>query len=378
MQSDVGAWIMNIAVDIRCLMDNQITGVGEYTFELLKALLEKDNSNQYYLFYNSAKKVSVPEFNKSNAHYVKFSYPNKLLNLMMTVFKYPKLDSLINKRVKQNIDLFIFPNIGFVNCSCPYIITCHDLSYKIFPRFFTLKSQLWHKIVNPKRLFSRAKKVIAVSQNTKDDLMSIYKLSSEKVEVIHSGLSSIYKVLDKSDPGKEIVRNKYKLPNEFYLYLGTLEPRKNIETLIDAFSKIKSDKHLVIAGKPGWKFREILKKSKHNKNVHIVNYVDTEDKVYIYNMAHSFVFPSYYEGFGFPPLEAMACGLPVISSHTAALPGILKQAPIYINPYNVNDCVQAMKILDNQIVYQRSQIKSLKLVEKYSWNDTAINLIKVF
>ncbi|PIR94337.1 hypothetical protein COT97_01855 [Candidatus Falkowbacteria bacterium CG10_big_fil_rev_8_21_14_0_10_39_11] len=367
---------MNIAIDIRSLMNPKRTGVGEYTLELLSAIFSIDKKNEYYLFYNSAKPVSIPDINYPNVHLVKFSWPNKLLNTCLKIFTYPKLDKLINKKFNTKIDLFFFPNIIFLATQCPYIITCHDLSFELFPHFFSCKRQLWHKIINPQKLFSQASKIIAVSNNTKTDLINSYTLNQEKITVIHSGLSSTFNRLDLSDPGKERIRQKYKLPSKFFLYLGTLEPRKNIESLIQAFNIYKQDHHsstdLVIAGTPGWKYRSIYqaaKQSNFSNKIHFIDYVDDHDKIYLYNLAEKFIFPSYYEGFGFPPLEALACGTPVISSHTSSLPEILQTHATYIDPYNINDLASALGL-------ELSKPTSLPIT--YSWNNTAQKLLDLF
>src|SRR3989339_70980 len=369
---------MNIAIDIRNLMENEITGVGEYTFNLLTALFELDKSNNYFLFYNSSKNVTVPPFNFENVKLVKFSFPNKLLNLSLKVLKYPKLDKLIFRKLNVKIDLFFFPNLNFFAADCSYFITCHDLSFEIFPEFFSWKRKLWHKIINPKKLFEKAKKIIAVSSNTKSDLENIYKINPEKIYEIYSGVSEQFQKLDLSDPGRDRVRKKYHLPSKFILYLGTLEPRKNIESLIEAFSLFKQKNQsknieLVIAGKPGWKYSSIFnsaKKSKHFKQIHFINYVNNKDKVFLYNLAQCFVFPSYYEGFGFPPLEAIYCGTTTIASHTSSLPEILGNNAIYIDPYNINDIVKSFESIDTF---------SLKVVNrKFSWQTTAEKMLKIF
>ena len=190
---------MNIAIDIRPLMDKQLTGVGEYTLNLLSNLFTKDSQNQYYLFYNSFSKIEVPQFNFPNVQYCQFKIPNKLLTLSLLLFKNPKLDKLIFKKYQTRMDLFFFPNICFQKTNCPYIITAHDLSYEIFPQFLTWKRKLWHKLINPKKVFQNAKQIMAVSNNTKQDLINKYQIASDKIQVIYSGIKQNFKVLKAAD-----------------------------------------------------------------------------------------------------------------------------------------------------------------------------------
>jgi len=226
---------MNIAIDIRCLMEREPTGVGEYTLNLLRAIFAQDKENQYLLFYNSAKNVSdvLPAFNEANVRLCGFSYPNKLFNLSLKFFKRPQLDLLIQKKFGVKPGIFFFPNISFQQTRCPYIITCHDLSYALFPEFLSLKKRLWHRIINPRKLFQRAKAIIAVSENTKVDLTNHYQISPSKIEVIYSGIP-VTPPLDNNALVE--VKAKFKLPEKFILAVGTVEPRKNIDILITAFA----------------------------------------------------------------------------------------------------------------------------------------------
>ena len=228
---------MNIGIDIRCLMEGHMTGVGEYAYNLLNELFEIDRENNYYLFYNSHKEIekNIPKYNYSNVSYCKFNYSNKLLNLSFKFFKYPKIDQLIYKQQKVKIDLFILPNINFCAFSkgVKTILTIHDLSFKRFPEFFSLKRKLWHWIINPKKLCQNANQIIAVSESTKKDLIDLYKIDDEKIQVIHSGISPIIKKQDKL--AMELIKSKYNLPDKFILFLGTIEPRKNVIGVIKGF-----------------------------------------------------------------------------------------------------------------------------------------------
>lgn len=375
---------MNIAIDIRCLMEKELTGVGEYAFNLLKHLFEIDDINEYFLFYNSRQDVSkyIPKFPKKNIHCCAFHWPNKLLNLSLKIFKYPKLDRWLQKKYQTpEIDLFFFPNICSLQTNCPYILTAHDLSYEFFPEFLSLKRRLWHYFVNPKKLFNAAERVIAVSKNTKQDLINRFQLAPAKIQTIYSGLSTNYKILSANDARLKEIKQKYNLPEKFILFLGTIEPRKNIKNLISAFKIFnvgQPDYSLVIAGKLGWKFKKILISIKTAKNIQFVNFIKDSEKRYFYNLASMFIYPSYYEGFGFPPLEAMACGCPTITAANSSLAEICADASVLIDPCNANDLVQAMKFLTKKENADYWCSLGLKKAKEYSWYKTAQETATLF
>ena len=226
---------MNIGIDIRALMDENRTGVGEYIYELLNALFAIDQENQYFLFYNSNKDVSrnIPEWDKKNVHYIKFNWPNKLFNLSLLFFHWPKIDKLMG----QKLDYFFSPNINFFALSrkVKHILTIHDLSFEYFPDCFDWKRRWWHKILFPKKVCQKADIILTPSDSAKQDVMDKYGIREDKIKVIYPGLSSIFKKDRVISP--EEVTKKYNLPEKFVLFLGTIEPRKNIIGIISA--KIK-------------------------------------------------------------------------------------------------------------------------------------------
>ncbi len=358
-------------------MEKELTGVGEYTFNLLKHLFEIDNTNEYFLFYNSRQDVAkyIPKFPKTNIHYCVFHWPNKLLNLSIKFLKYPKLDLWIQKIYHTPpIDFFFFPNICSLRTNCPYVLTAHDLSYEFFPEFLSFKRKFWHHFVNPAQLFKNAKQIIAISKNTKQDLINHYQIEPSKIHTIYSGLSANYKILPTDDVRLKKIKQKYNLPEKFVLFLGTIEPRKNLASLISAFELFNQEHpeySLVIAGKLGWKFKKILKSAKLTPNIKFVSFIKDSEKRYFYNLASMFVYPSFYEGFGFPPLEAMACGCPVITSSNSSLSETCQEAALLIDPCNINDLVQAMDILTKKENAEYWRSLGLKKAKEFNWYKTA-------
>lgn len=393
---------MKIGIDIRPLMDKNYSGVSWYTLNLVRAILETDKENEYFLFYNSFFNIDdrIPDFNFANCKVVRYKYPNKLLNFSFRFFNWPKIDKYLD------VEMFLMLNINFIALSakCRGLLTIHDLSFLKFPEFFTIKRRLWHWFINVAGLAKKFTTIIAVSENTKQDIIDLLKINPGKINVVYSGINqNLHKInlassvadFVSSDNHKkndnilpEIksvlkVIHKYDLPKNFILFLGTLEPRKNIIGLVKAYELFQSQKNtdykLVIAGARGWKSNEIFKEIKnsiYNKDILVLDYVVEEDKNILYNLAACFVFPSFYEGFGFPVLEAAVCGTGVVASHSSSLPELSNSSTIFINPYEIKELAQAIAFSINQKKFE-SQQNVIFLKEKFNWRKTAEGYIDI-
>src|SRR6185369_15343895 len=231
--------------------------------------------------------------------------------------------------------------------------------------------------------------IISVSQSTKDDLAMEYRIAPEKISVIYSGMGESFFHMNRNDTELLRIKQKYSLPYRFILYLGTFEPRKNIVALLqgyDALMKFGNAEikkyELVLAGTRGWKYEEIFRSignSAYKENIHLPGFIDDEDKVSVYNLASIFVYPSLYEGFGFPPLEAMACGVPVISSHASSLPEIVGNSGILIDPYQPDELYRALEsLINNPSFAAKLQEKGLKQAKKFNWELSSRETLDIF
>ncbi|MDO9231256.1 MAG: glycosyltransferase family 1 protein [bacterium] len=375
---------MKICIDIRCLAEGRRTGVEEYTRYLLDNLFSIDKKNEYVLFLNSWKKTKI-DFSwlekYPNVSVKKFRFPNKILNLMFWYFGWPKIDRLVG-----GANTVFSPNIIFGNVSTKTksIITIHDLSFFRHSEYFSWKRKWWHIFINPKKICQTADKIIAVSQSTKDDLVRVYKIEPEKIAVILSAVADNFCIIDRNNEKLVKVKEKYNLPYKFILFFGTIEPRKNIIGLVRAFNllqKNSSEYKLVIAGEKGWMNEEIddeIANSEFREKIQIINCVPDGDKVFLYNLASLFVYPSFFEGFGFPPLEAMKCGVPVIVSNNSSLPEIVGDAGILIDPDKPEEIFLAMKeILENSKLRSDLIKKGLEKSKEFDWKKTAQKTLKV-
>ncbi len=376
---------MKIGIDIRTLLDAQYSGVPEYTYNLVKEILRQDRENQYKLFYNSGRDASerIPAFGAPNAEVVHTRYPNKIFNnIMQRIIGAPRIDRLLG------VDLFFMPNLGFVSLSpnCRKIITIHDLSFMRYPEFYSFKRRLWHKLMRVAEILRKFDQIVAVSENTKRDIVELMGVQAEKIKVIHNGITAGFGPI--SDRKKlEEIRRKYDLPDKFILALSTIEPRKNIEGIILAFDRcvrertIGDDCALVIAGARGWKSAPVYKtwrRAACRDRIKFVGYVDATDKPYLYNSASLFVYPSFYEGFGFPPLEALACGCPVIASNAASLPEITDCMAVMVNPCDIGEIAAAMAERLRQPRAASAEDYAQAVLSKYSWQTAARNYIELF
>ncbi|MCD4694013.1 glycosyltransferase family 4 protein [bacterium] len=345
---------MKIGIDIRTLMDRQYSGVSEYALNLILGILLKNEINQEHeikLFYNSGRNIikQMPDFKKYKCKIVYSRYPNKIFNyLMQKGLGFPKLDRLLG------VDLFIFPHINFFNTSsrCKTILTIHDLSFLRYPEFFSLRKNIWHFMLNIKKMVKKVDVIIAISENTKKDIVELLGVDGDRVKVVESGINKEeFGVVNPQDYKYKEIRKKYDLPSNFFLYLGNLEPRKNIVRIIKAYDIFiknypKLNYELIIAGGGGWKNKDIYKvynKSKNKNKIKFLGYISRDEKKYFYNMAALFLFPSLYEGFGLPPLEAMACGVPVLTSSISSLPEVTRNCAILVNPSDFRSIARGME-----------------------------------
>ncbi len=369
---------MKIGVDIRVLMDNYYSGVSMFTFNLLDSLLNKDKLNTYRFFCNSFRKKNI-ELCKENT--VQTFYPNKLFNyLLQKNFSWPKIDKILG-----GSDLVYLPHINFASISSNVkkVITIHDLSFIRYPEFFSDRKNFWHKAVNIKKKINDFDKIIAVSNNTKNDLIELLGVENEKIEVVYPGLPLNFSV--DNNFSVDTLSLKYNINKPYVLYLGTIEPRKNIVGLIKAYNLLRGagfDLLLILVGSWGWKTAAIKKewqRSKYKDDIRFIGYISENEKPLFYSNTQVFVYPSFYEGFGFPPLEAMYFSVPVISSNTSSLPEVLSDSALFVNPDKPENLFEAMKmVLSDDLLRIRLKEKSKKRISFFSWEKTATEYQKIF
>ena len=370
---------MRIGIDGRALQDQPWSGVGQYVYHLLQALFELDKANQYHIFYNARGPLSVPEFKEyANVKVSRTHWPNKILNLMFKAKLYKFAQSLA-------LDVFFMPNLNFVALpkSVKLVAVAHDLSFEHFPEHFSRKTRLWHRVIGPRQFFVRADKIIAVSEHTKGDLMETYDIPEEKVSVVYPGVDQVSGVGDQvSGPEPKTWNLK---PNSYILYFGALEPRKNIVGIIEAYELLATEvahlPKLILAGLKSVHvplLKKQIAQSKLRLSIILKENPTEAEKTELYRGAALFVYPSFYEGFGFPPLEAMSYGVPVVASSASSVPEVCDNAALLVSPWNVYEIKEGMKVLlRNEDLRKEYIAAGFKKAKAYSWRKCAEEVLAI-
>ncbi len=352
---------MTIAIDGNEANVNHQVGVSTYTLNLLRYFNKWSNNDLNFKIF--LKDDPLPHLPKEKDY---FHYQVVRGNFLWSQFFLP-----LTLNFERNTDVFFSPAHYVPRfCPTPLVVTIHDLSYFYYPQEF-LKKDLY-KLQNwTKYSVERAKKIIAVSKTTKKDLMKFYQIPDGKIEVIYNG----YEKLTQNNV-KRLALNV--IDKKYLLYVGTLQPRKNIPLLIKAFSSFKKnhpDFKLVIVGKKGWLYDEIFNETKKlglENDVIFTDYVTDDELGALYRGAFCLVMPSLYEGFGIPILEAMSFNCPVISSFSSSLPEVGDDACLYFDPKSEADLLDKLIILKGNENLRKELIKKGKeRVKLFSWQTCA-------
>lgn len=381
---------MRIGIDVSRYFDKS-GGIGVYAANLLKYLLKIDKNNEYnaYSFFydcippNRKDKKIIGEFKRISKKIV-FAQTN----LPTSILKKRWNNSSIEYKEKMLKDVDIIHSTAYMVpelFNSKLIVTIHDLSFLIFPEYHTRENyQLVLK--NLIYLNSRPYMVICDSEWTKKDVIKYFHVPEEKLKVIYLGVDDKFtKEVDKNKKAK--VLKKYNLAEGYLLCVSSIEPRKNFLRIINVFSQlIKKAEYrnlrLVCVGGKGWKNTKIYEKVK-KKNledaVHFLGYLEEDELPYIYNGAKLFLYPSLYEGFGLPVLEAMASKVPVITSNVSSLPEVAGDAAIMINPYSEKELFDSMlALLENDEKGGELISKGIKNAKRFNWEKTAKNTLQVY
>lgn len=357
------------------LVNNERAGVGTYVYHLVNNLLKIGDGNKYHLV--DYRKSGI----FSGADELIIGNPFRGISKTYAWYLYSAI------RLNKNKDIDIVHNPSqvptYFKARQKSVVTAHDITPMLLPDAFLSGRPMIYRALFLKTL-KNADRIIAVSDSTRRDILRYVNIPPEKICTIYEGVDQErYKPLSRKEV--QVVDEKYAINFPYILYTGTLEPRKNIPFLIEAFHIVRRAgiKHkLVIVGKRGWKYKEVFKtvdRLELQNDVVFTGYIPVEDLPVFYNAADIFVYPSLYEGFGLPPLEAMACGTPVITSNTSSFPEVVGDAGIMVDPHDVNQLAEEMqKILTNTGLRQDMIGKGLERVKLFSWEKMAIETLKVY
>jgi len=361
------------------------TGVGRYTFELASALTRLSGGPGVVFFYGTHWSKRLKASTGANTSGTRKSLRNTVSKWMpVTSKKWVRQKILKIGLMRHRPDLFHATNYVASSFDCPVVVTVHDLSFLRYPETHPEERLAWLSDGLPRTLL-HAKRIIADSQFTKEELVSLLGVPKDNINVVHLGVGSNFRPLD-----NEVLALKLKEfdlePKEYILSVGTLEPRKNILSLLQAYEllpdSLKTRWPLVVVGMRGWKDQVISKRLDvlvSSGRIRVLGYISIDKLAAVYAGAALFVYPSIYEGFGLPPLEAMASGVPVITSNRASLPEIVGDAGVLIDPEDIESLAQIIEsLLDDRGKREQMARMGLQQGQKFTWKACAEKTFSVY
>jgi glycosyltransferase involved in cell wall biosynthesis len=367
---------MNIIIDLRPLNGGNHSGVEIYLINLIDTMIKEFPDHHFYLFNNSfhPQPTFQKHFQASNSTLIQTNIPNKFFNLALSFTRIFKIDRLIQKNLKKEIhfDLFYMPDLRPFQISKNIVSTAtvHDIAFLHFPKFYSLKSRIWYKIIQAKKLLKRIDHLIAVSEFTKKDLIKTLNLPEAKITTIYPGIPPLKKLENYSE-----LKKLYNLPEKYFLTLSPVEPRKNLKRTIEAFkifSEKHSDYHLVIAGSSNSQIFQTENLSK-NSQIHFIGFIPESHKYQLIKNAQLLIYASLFEGFGFPILESQTAQTPLLTSSLSSMPEIAGSSAILVNPLSPQSILNGM-----EISLKRTNIPNSANLSRFSWNQSAQQTIKLF
>jgi len=363
---------MKIGIDAREFVPGKITGIGRFLWHFLQHATASNYPHEYVLFCNQ--KTHIP-----------FDLP-KLKKVIITEKITPIWDQILLPLniAREKIDVFFTPYFKapfFLPSNMVLII--NDLIPLFFPEEHRLINRLYFRFMCGMAA-RRATKIITISANSRDDIIKFFSLPSNKIEVIHLGVEKRFR---SPDIRIEETRRKYTLPQKFILYVGNLSPHKNVQGLIKSYASLplnlREEYKLVLSSFSSDKYfayiEKVIKEMKLTKDVLFTGFIDEKDLPAVYHMSSLFAFPSLYEGFGLPPLEAMACGCPVVSSDTSSMPEVLGDAALFFNPYHIEEMSLAIRqMLEDENLRNRFRQKGLERAKLFTFEEMTNRILDVF
>lgn len=378
---------MKIGIDCRTILNPQAgerAGIAHYTYHLVKSLLALDKIDEFVLFFDHRARNIVKEFLEPNTS-IRFFTFSRYKKYLPFVYSHILSASTV---AAQNLHVYHSPaNVSPAGYSRPFVVTIHDLAIYRDPSLFPSRQGFSIKYLVPRSL-SRAQHIIAISESTKKDVQEFFSVKPEKISTIYLGVEH-ERFASADSSSIERVRASCGIKRDYLLFVGTLEPRKNLIRLLEAFYTLLSRRpelidryQLVLAGSPGWLYEEIFEEVKSRgleSSVVFPGYVPASDVPALYAGASLFVYPSLYEGFGLPVLEAMAAGVPVISSSVSSLPEITGDAAVLVDPLDVEGLAMALeRLIASPALREEYGRRGQERAAYFSWRRCAERTLEVY
>ena len=380
---------MRIAIDYNAAL-RQVAGIGRYTRELVRALAELDSGDDLVLFYaardlprGGAALDALLQLQASHPRVaaVPIPLPERWLTILWQRLRAP----LPVERWTGAVDVVHAPDFVLPPARTRRtLVTVHDLSFRLHPEAAHANLRRYLERAVPRSLH-RAACVLADSESTARDLERLMGVAPGQIRVLYPGIGAGFRRVDEQAK-LDAVRARYRLPSHFILHVGTIEPRKNLVRLIDAFTILRAERGgdagdlgLVLAGKPGWLADPILQRAREAEGVLLTGPVDDDDLPALYTLADVLAYPSLYEGFGFPPLEALACGTPAVASNTSSLPELVGGVAELVDPADTTALAAALRrAIEDPAVRQAAGTAGPSHAARFTWTLAAQQLLDIY
>lgn len=367
---------MHIAIDAHAV-GTRLAGNETYIINLIEALAEIDTANLYTLYVT--RREAVARFHNR--------WPNFITRLTLPHTPLVRIPVTLSAELRRRpVDLLHVQYTAPPFAPCAVVPTIHDLAFEHLPA--TFKRRSWMQLrLTVRRTALRAAHIITVSEFSRRDIMKTYGVAPERITVTPEAAGAHFApVTDRAELAR--VRAQYKIEGDYILAVGSIQPRKNLVRLLAAYSDLIRARvqvklpQLVLVGKPAWLYKETLRAADEygvTRNVHFTGYVPEQDLAALYSDALCFVYPSYFEGFGLPPLEAMKCGTPVITGNRTSLPEVVGDAGLLVDPFDKDAIAGALgRLIDDARLRQTLRERGLQRAERFDWRETARLTLKAY
>lgn len=359
---------MRIAIDARMISTGSMHGIARYVYQHLQCLKSSKVEDEFFIFVN----------HNSPLHKTAWPEHMKLVDVKGSWISVRQQIELPYLLKKLNIDLFHAPSfMAPIICPCRLLMTIHDLNHMVLPQFYTLFHQLYYQVF-VRSCIKKSEFIITVSEFSKDEIVRNLSIDPEKVFVTYNGVSDNYRpVLDREQ--LQYVRDIYELPEKFIFCLANNKPHKNVHQLVRAYCYSNLTIPLVLACPVDASLIQIAENYGKKHLLYFSKFIAEEHLPSVYSMTHLFVFPSTYEGFGLPPLEALACGAPVVAARSSSLPEVVGDCAVFADPFDYQDIARALELgCNDQGLRSKLQRQGQAHVEKFSWSKMSKHTLEIY